>query len=148
MQTSWVRRLLSVVAFAILLTGLVACGGVKDTTIPAPPGATEVKKGDDSITDLLIDGMTPALEKAATDEKGKVDKQIYYNTSSSVADVAKFYEAEMTKLGWKKIDNSEVSAENAFLGYESGSNGAFIFAFDNASFGGTGTLVLTANVSK
>ncbi|MBA3469209.1 MAG: hypothetical protein H0T53_06140 [Herpetosiphonaceae bacterium] len=148
MQTSWVRRWLSVMAFAILLTGLVGCGGVKDTAIPAPAGATEVKKGDDATTDLLIDAMTPALEQAATAEKGKVDKQVYYNTSSSVADVAKFYEDEMVKRGWKKIESSEISAENAFLGYESGNNGAFIFAFDNASFGGTGTLVLAANVSK
>ena len=148
MHSSWVRRFLSVMAFALVLTGLVACGGVKDTTIPAPAGATEVKKGDDATTDLLIDTMTPALESAATQEKGKVDKQIFYKTSSSVADVAKFYEDEMTKRGWKKIDNSEITVENAFLGYESGDKGAFIFAFDNASFGGTGTLVLTANVSK
>jgi hypothetical protein len=96
----------------------------------------------------VIDGITPALEKAATDEKGKVDKQVFYNSTSSVADVAKFYEDEMIKRGWKKIENSEVTAENAFLGYESGSNGAFIFAFDNVAFGGTGTLVLAANVSK
>lgn len=148
MQTLWMRRLMAVFALAILLTGLAACGGVKDTTIPPPPGGTEVQQGADQTADLLITTMKPALEDAAQKEKGKVDKQTYYTTSSSIADVTKFYEDEMTKRGWKKIDNSQITADNAFLGYESGNNGAFIMAFNGTTLGGSGTLVLTANLSK
>ncbi|MBP8252486.1 MAG: hypothetical protein KAX40_08985 [Herpetosiphon sp.] len=133
----------------VMILSLVACGGVSDTTIPTPSGTSEVKKGDDQITDLLIDSMNPALQQAAESEKGKVEKTTYYKTSASVADVKSFYETEMPKKGWKKIDINEASQPGMeFVGYESGNNGAFIFIIDNSQLGGSGTLLITSNVSK
>jgi hypothetical protein len=78
MENQWVRRLMAVFVVLSLTLGLAACGGIKDTTIPPPPGGTEVKEGDDANLDLFISIVKPALEQEVAKENGQVDKQAIY----------------------------------------------------------------------
>src|SRR5262245_43612462 len=138
MQSLWARRFVAICAILALMLGLAACGGVSDTTIPAPPGGTEVKEGSDQTLDVLIQALKPAFSEAISNEKGNVDKQAFYTSTSSVADVAKFYDDAMKKNGWDALTDNSTQPTMAALGYSSGNKGAVIFITDTSSFGGSG----------
>jgi hypothetical protein len=148
MQNQWVRRLMAVFVVLSLTLGLAACGGVKDTTIPPPPGGTEVKKGDNAVMDVFIDAVQPELEKEVAKEDGQVDKQAVYTTTTPVADVVKFYQDTMKANGWNESTNQPTGDGGASLGYDSGKNAAVIYIGDGTPMGIEGTFVLTINLSK
>ena len=148
MQNQWARRLIAVFVVLSLTLGLAACGGVKDTTIPPPPGGTEVKEGDNPTMDAFINAVRPELEKEVATSNGQVDKQVIYTTSTPVADVVKFYRDTMKEKGWNESTNQPTGDGGASLGYDSGKNGAVIYVGDATLLGVDGTLVLAINLSK
>jgi len=148
MQNQWVRRLMAVFVVLSLTLGLAACGGVKDTTIPPPPGGTEVKEGDDANLDLFISFVKPALEQEVAKENGQVDKQAIYTTSTPVADVVKFYSDTMKANGWNESTNQAGADGSTSLGYDSGKNAAVIYISDGSALGIDGTFVMAINLSK
>lgn len=148
MQSLWARRFVAVCAVLSLMLGLAACGGVSDTTVPPPPGGTEVKQGDDPNVDLLISTFSPAIEGAVGQQNAKVDKTAYYTSSSSVADIVSFYETEMKNRGWEPLASNSQAAGQGILGYNSGNNGVLIYVGDGSLLGSSGTFVMTTNISS
>jgi hypothetical protein len=148
MQNQWVRRLMAVFVVLSLTLGLAACGGVKDTTIPPPPGGAEVKEGDDATLDMFIGIVKPALEQEVAKENGQVDKQAIYTTSTPVADVVKFYRDTMKEKGWTESTNQTSPDGSTSLGYDSGKNAAVLYISDGSTLGIEGTFVMAINLSK
>jgi hypothetical protein len=148
MQNQWVRRLMAVFVVLSLTLGLAACGGVKDTTIPPPPGGTEVKEGDDATMDMFIGIVKPALEQEVAKENGQVDKQAIYTTATPVADVVKFYRDTMKEKGWTESTNQTSPDGSTSLGYDSGKNAAVLYISDGSTLGIEGTFVMAINLSK
>ncbi len=147
MQMTWLRRMSLVILVLLSALTLAACGGVSDTTVPPPPNGTEVKTGDDAITDTMIQTMNDTLQSTASSENFKIDKTTSYTSTSSPKEVADFYKTEMKNRGWNETDSQEVAGAY-ILGYDSGNNGVLIMAFDQTTIGGNGTLVMTMNLSK
>jgi hypothetical protein len=149
MQNQWVRRLMAVFVVLSLTLGLAACGGVKDTTIPPPPGGTDVKEGLNPALDAFIGAVKPALESEVAKDEGQVDKQAVYTTSTPVADVVKFYRDTMKEKGWTESTNKvSPDGSSTSLGYDSGKNAAVVYVSDGSVLGVEGTVVLTINLSK
>lgn len=147
------RMIATMTSLLVLLMTLAACGGVKDTTIPAPPNSTPAQATGDATSpvSLLITSMQPELEKQLAAKNVTTDKQEAYTSTSSLTEVADFYKAQMKERGWKTSAEGEVidtTNGTAVLAYESGDNGALIMAFDMSSFGEEGVLVMTANAHQ
>lgn len=153
MLTARSRRMFATMtSLLVLLMTLAACGGgVKDTTIPAPPSGTKVDGAGDSTSSvgLVIGAMQPELEKQLAAKDVITDKQEAFTSSASLTEVVDFYKAEMKTRGWKtSAEGEQVTSENAVLAYESGDNGALIMVFDLGAFQEEGVLVMTANAHQ
>jgi hypothetical protein len=145
------RKLLVLLAtLSVLMLTLAACGGVSDTTIPAPPGGTVVDPKGSDLNSTLVSTIQPNLDTSLKAQNISLEKQDAYATSSSVTDVANFYKTEMKNRGWNlDASNEQSSAGQSVIVFDSGDKAAMIMIVDASQLpGGNGTLVLTANAKK
>lgn len=146
-------KLLKHVSLALIVAflglNLAACGGVKDTTIPAPPNSSKVETGQDPTIDMIASSMQGAMDQTASQQGMTMSNPSIYLSADAPAAVMTFYKKEMADRGWSiPKDGDQSGTATPFLAYESGDNAALIFAVDMTGTGTEGTMVYITNGTK
>jgi uncharacterized lipoprotein YajG len=146
------RRLFSLVATVmVLMATLAACGGVKDTTIPAPPSSSKVEGAGEGVVGTIMTAIDQSSQAELAKDNATKDASATYTTTASFDEVVSFYQQQMKERGWKVATDGEQidkATGTAGLDFVSGKNHALILAFDMAKMGDKGVMVMTINAHE
>jgi hypothetical protein len=146
------KRVVVLLAFFALV--LAGCGGASgDTTVPAPPNASEYQKGKSAQVDTIVEQLQAQVPQALLSQgvKSETLEEKVYQTSSSLKEVADFYNQQLPQNSWIQVRNMPGLQEGAGFytdAFDHSTTHLTIGAVDATKFGGTGTIVYTAKGTK
>lgn len=120
-------------------------------SFPAPPSGSAIKQGDDPTFDLLISTMGPAMAEASKQNGGTTSEPLYFKSSATLEEIGAFYAKELPGLGLQDPGTnqppmagtlSQVYVDSSLKG------GLVLMAFDGATMGATGNLVMVVGFSQ
>jgi hypothetical protein len=137
------------VVFALALAG---CGGAAaDTTVAAPPNATEYQKGTNAKLDALVEQLEAQAPQTMLSQgvQSETLEQKVYQSTATLQQIADFYGQQLPEAGWVKVRNMPGLQDGFFTdAYDHSTTHLTIGAVDATKLGGTGTVIYTAKGTK
>jgi hypothetical protein len=111
--------------FVVLLLVLAGCGGTPPDTEPIPvfPGAESISSSDNFVAGLLH----AMAQEMLTETEFQAMPQFYIlPEGATFADVAAFYDVELTERGWTPYEEVPPLDQGGIAGWQHGSSQVFV----------------------